>query len=107
MVPCGPAIHICANMICAIMDLCRPTKRERSMKNTVFALAAILCGCATQATQEPAASAGPQADARTAQAAPAKPAQSSLDVASGASDAQAVPAKRNSYYAYDQARMPA
>src|SRR5258708_14116274 len=103
MVPCGPAIHICANMICAIMDLCRPTKRERSMKNTVFALAAILCGCATQATQEQTPSADAQSAARTAQAAPAKPAQSSITVASVASHANAFPAERSIYYAYDQA----
>src|SRR5258708_38735204 len=103
MVPCGPTIHICANIMCAIMDLCRLTKRERSMKNTVFALAAILCGCATQATQEPAASAGAQADARTAQAAPAKPAQSTTSVATAPSDAQAAPAKRSSDDRYDQA----
>jgi peptidoglycan-associated lipoprotein len=77
------------------------------MKNTVFALAAILCGCATQATQEPAASAGAQADARTAQAAPARPAQSSISVASAASDAKAIPAKRSIYYAYDQAEISA
>src|SRR5258708_38141421 len=105
MVRWGATIHSGANIICAIMDLCRPTKRERRMKNTVFALAAILCGCAKQATQEPAASAGAQADARTAQAAPAKPAQSSISVASGASDAKAVPAKRSIYYAYDQAEI--
>jgi peptidoglycan-associated lipoprotein len=74
------------------------------MKNTVFALAAILCGCATQATQEQTPSADAQTPARTAQAAPAKP---SVSVASGTSDAKAVPAKRSIYYAYDQAEISA
>src|SRR5258706_14673260 len=79
--------------------------RERSMKSTVFALAAILCGCTTQATQEPASSAGAQADARTAQAAPANPAQSSISVASGASNAKAVPTNRGINYPSDQAEI--
>jgi len=75
------------------------------MKNTVFALAAILCGCATQATQEQAASADAQAASRTAQATPARPAQPTTSVASAASDAKVVPAKRSVYYAYDQAEI--
>ena len=73
------------------------------MKSTVFALAAILCGCATQATQEQTPNADAQAAARTPQAATARPAQRTMSVA--ASDAKLVPAKRSIYYAYDQAEI--
>ena len=75
------------------------------MKNSVFALAAILCGCATQATQEPAASADAQAANRTAQATPARPAQPTTSVTSAGIDAKVVPSKRSIYYAYDQADL--
>ena len=74
------------------------------MKNTVFALAAILCGCASQATQDPS----PSADARAARGTPPPAATQpapTTSVASSAINAKVVPAKRSIYYAYDQSEI--
>src|SRR5438067_7155176 len=71
------------------------------------ATAALFAGCATQATQDSAASSGAQAATRAAPApAPAPAPQSSIRAAS-AGDAKAVPAKRSVYYEYDKAEITA
>src|SRR2546423_9527903 len=71
------------------------------------ATAALFAGCATQVTQDSAASSGAQAATRAAPApAPAPAPQSSIRAAS-AGDAKAVPVKRSVYYEYDKAEITA
>jgi peptidoglycan-associated lipoprotein len=70
-----------------------------------LAAAALIAGCATQATQDNAPASGAQSAARSTPAPAPAPAPQSTLRAGSAGDVKTMPAKRSIYYEYDKAEI--